>query len=160
MLSTFSSCSSWCAEQFGACRWETKPLENGKDSQVTQSHFSICRCFWKLCAHQSVDKLHSLAMKVRCTSPCSATMRRVSGPWCWRILSWRKSFSRWRRIWFTSWAHARPLTEGPERVTVRSRYLFIFLARGDVKTSYNEVLKCTFKVWMDFKCTITSIYIY
>lgn len=75
-------------------------------------------------SHQRVCILLSSAMKVRCTSHYSVTMKQVRGLWCWRIPSWRKSSSRWRRTWSTSWVHARPLTEEPVPMTARSRCLF------------------------------------
>lgn len=91
---------------------------------ITKAISSLVDRIRRMCDHQS--ELLSAATRVRCTSPCSVTTRRVRGPWCWRMPSLRKSCSRWRRRWYTSWVHASPPPEEPLLMTVRSRYLYTF----------------------------------
>ena len=98
---------------------------------ITTVILSLVDHMCRLC-HQSDDHMCNLlyaAMRVRCTSPCSVTTRRVRGPWCWRMLSLRKYSSRWRRRWYTSLVHGSPRAEEPQLMTVRSRYLCIHIPR-------------------------------
>lgn len=90
---------------------------------------SLVNHMCRLCNHHSDNRMCNLlsaAMRVRCTSPCSVTMRQVRGPWCWRTPSLRKSSSRWRRRWYTSLVHASPRAEEPQLMTLRSRYLCLY----------------------------------
>ena len=101
-------------------------------------------------------RLWSSGMKGRCTGLCWATMTPGRGSWCWRMQSWGKCCSKWKKTWCSFWVQGKEVRKRIDVKLVAFRWdnyfysLLPFLKLFNLRNAWfiNYFIKyLTLKLW-------------